>query len=310
MGLRIKTNVQSLVAQRRLGESTEQMGASLEKLSSGQRINKSADDAAGLAVSERIRARMAGLGVAKRNANDGVSYIQVAEGGLNETTNILVRMRELATQAASDTIGNRERDFLNREFTQLRDEVGRIVDSTEFNGSKVLQAGDGDKPMQIFVGASDRGRDVNGDAPEIDPENDPDILTIKLDDLQSLADQFAELTDEDMQILPDGSDDLSASELGPNGDTSELFTVLDTTLNGIASYRATLGAVQSRLNSTITNIDITNENIAAAQSRIRDVDYASETANLAQARILQSAGVSTLTQANSSGDAVLALLRG
>jgi flagellin len=310
MGLRIKTNVTSLIAQRRLGESTKKLGDSLEKLSSGQRINKSADDAAGLAISERIRARMKGLGQAKRNASDGISYIQVAEGGLNETTNILVRMRELATQAASDTIGNRERDFLNREFTQLRDEVGRIVDSTEFNGSKVLQAGDGDQPIQIFVGASDRGRDLNGDAPDIDGDNDPDILNIELDDLTLLAEQFEEVTDSDMMILPEGADDITASELGPNGDTNELFTALDSTLNAIASYRATLGSVQSRLNSTITNIEITNENMAAAQSRIRDVDYASETAKFAQARILQSAGVSTLTQANASGDAVLALLRG
>lgn len=157
MGLRVKTNVESLVAQRRLGETRKQLGESLEKLSSGLRINKSADDAAGLAVSERIRSRVSSLGVAKRNASDGISYIQVAEGGLNEVTNILIRMRELGTQAASDTIGNRERGFLNKEFVQLRDEVARIVDSTEFNGSKVLKPGDGDKPIQIFVGASNRG---------------------------------------------------------------------------------------------------------------------------------------------------------
>ena len=139
MGLRIKTNVESLVAQNRLSHTSRQMSESLEKLSSGQRINKSSDDAAGLAISESIRAKTKSLEVAKRNASDGISYIQVTEGGLNEITNIIIRMRELAAQAASDTLGFREREFLNREFQQLRQEINRIVDSTEFNGSHVLK---------------------------------------------------------------------------------------------------------------------------------------------------------------------------
>ena len=309
MGLRIKTNVDSLVAQRRLSENRKQLGDSLEKLSSGQRINKSADDAAGLAVSERIRARVSGLNVAKRNASDGISYIQVAEGGLNETTNIIVRMRELATQAASDTIGNRERSFLDKEFTQLRDEVNRIIQSTEFNGAKVLQPGDGDKPIQIFVGASNRGSDVNGDEPDIDPDNDPDVLTINLEELGEFTERIADVVDTDMAILPDLDSDLSAQELGPDGDTNTMFNKLDTALNAIASYRATLGSVQSRLNSTITNIDISNENLQAAQSRIRDVDFASETAKFTQARILSAAGTSVLSQANAGPETVLSLLR-
>ncbi len=310
MGLRVKTNVDSLVAQRRLGETTKSLGESLEKLSSGQRINKSADDAAGLAVSERIRSRVSSLGVAKRNASDGISYIQVAEGGLNEVTNIVIRMRELATQAASDTLGARERSFLDKEFTQLRDEVGRIIDSTEFNGSKVLKPGDGDKPIQIFVGASNRGKDAAGDLPDIDSDNDPDVLTIKLDELTELQESISEVIDPDMAIMPDVSSELGAQELGPDGDTGTLFAKLDTALNSIASYRATLGSVQSRLNSTITNIDISNENLQAAQSRIRDVDYASETAKFTQNKILQQAGVSVLTQANQQPEAVLQLLRG
>lgn len=309
MGLRVKTNLDSLVAQRRLGETRKQLGESIEKLSSGQRINKSADDAAGLAVSETIRSRVSSLGVAKRNANDGISYVQVAEGGLNEVTNILVRMRELATQAASDTLGVRERQFLDKEFTQLRDEVGRIIDSTEFNGSKVLKPGDGDQPMQIFVGASNRGADVNGDVPDLAPEDDSDILTINLDELQSFTDAMSEVLTDDMAILP-GGEELAASELGPDGDTGALFAKLDTSLNSIASYRATLGSVQSRLNSTITNIEIQSENLQAAQSRIRDVDFAAETAKFTQTNILQAAGVSVLTQANSTPETVLQLLRG
>jgi flagellin len=310
MGLRVKTNLDSLVAQRRLGETRKNIGESIEKLSSGLRINKSADDAAGLAVSERIRSTVSGLGVAKRNASDGISYIQVAEGGLNEVTNILIRMRELATQAASDTLGARERGFLDKEFVQLRAEVGRIIQSTEFNGSKVLTPGDGDKPMQIFVGASNRGVDMNGDLPDIDSENDPDILTIKLDELQGFTDSIAEVIDEDMALMPEPDAELSASELGPDGDTNTLFSKLDSSLNSIAAYRATLGSVQSRLNSAITNIEISNENLQAAQSRIRDVDYASEMAKFTQANILQSAGVSVLTQANSTPEVVLQLLRG
>lgn len=307
MGIRIKTNVESLVAQRRVGESRKALGESFEKLASGQRVNKSADDAAGLAVSERIRSKVRSLDVAKRNANDGVSYIQVAEGGLNETTNIVIRMRELASQSASDTIGNRERDFLNKEFQQLRQEVGRIVASTEFNGAKVLDA-DEQKPMKIFVGASNRGNDQDGNSPDIDLDNDPDVLTIDLKDLSYFKEALKGVTDESLSIVPSDSDG-GAADLGPDG-TNDIFNRLDTMLDSMASYRAVLGSVQSRLNSTMTNIDVTSENLSAAQSRIRDVDYASETAKLAQNRILTQAGVSVLSQANQNSELALQLLRG
>jgi flagellin len=306
MGLRIKTNIESLVAQRRVGESRQKLGESFEKLASGQRVNKSADDAAGLAVSERIRAKVRSLDVAKRNANDGISYIQVAEGGLNETTNIVVRMRELTSQAASDTIGNREREFLNKEFQQLRQEVARIVDSTEFNGAKVLKMDD-QKPMKIFVGASNRGNDQEGNEPDIDVDNDPDVLTIDLQDLAYFREALSNVVDGDLSVVPSDSDG-GASDLGPDG-TNDVFNKLDTMLDSMASYRAVLGSVQSRLNSTITNVEITNENLTAAQSRIRDVDYASETAKLASNRILTQAGVSVLAQANQSSEFALQLLR-
>jgi flagellin len=306
MGLRIKTNVEAIKASRQLGESNRTLQSSMERLSSGQRINRSADDAAGLAVSERIRARTSSLDVAKRNASDGISYIQVAEGGLNETTNIVIRMRELASQAASDTIGNRERSFLNKEFQQLRQEVDRIVKSTEFNGAKVLTM-EGNEPMQIFVGASNRGADFEGNVPDIDEATDPDILTIDLGDLEELSDAIKAITDDEIAVLPEDVDG-NARELGPTG-TSELFTRLDNALNSIASFRATLGSVQSRLNSTITNIEISNENLNAARSRIVDVDYAAETARFAQARILTQAGISVQTQANNYPEMALSLLR-
>lgn len=305
MGLRIKSNVESLIAQRHLGESTRSMQESLEKLSSGQRINKSADDAAGLAVSEQIRARVRSLDVAKRNASDGISYIQVAEGGLNEVTNIVVRMRELASQAASDTVGQRERQFLNKEFQQMRQEVRRILESTEFNGAKVLRA-DGAKAINIFVGASNRGNNVNGEAPDIQPESDPDILTIDTEELAGFAAAMEKVTEDGIGILPpDGG---GATDLGPSG-TNDLFNRLDTSLNQIADYRATLGSIQSRLNSTIANAEISAENLSAAQSRIRDVDYASETAKFAQAKILTQAGLSVQAQANALPDMALQLIR-
>ncbi len=300
MGLRIKTNVESLVAQRSLSENRSKLGDSLVKLSSGQRINKSADDAAGLAVSERIRARTKSLEVAKRNANDGISYIQVAEGGLNEVTNIVVRMRELASQAASDTIGNRERGFLDEEFQQLRQEVNRMVKSTEFNGAKVLQFDPDKTETQIFVGASNRA-----DVEEV--ENDPDVLKIDLSRLEALGEALGEITEEGSDSMTVLAED-GAATLG-GGSTHDLFQKIDSGLNAIADYRATLGSVQSRLNSTITNIDISSENLNAAMSRIRDVDYAAETAKLAQNRILTQAGISVLSQANSTPDLALALLR-
>lgn len=305
MGLRVKTNMESLIAQRHITETRRALGDSLEKLSSGQRINKSADDAAGLAVSERIRATTRSLEVNKRNANDGISYIQVAEGALNEVTNIIVRMRELSSQAASDTLGNRERGFLDKEFQQMRQEVQRIVDTTEFNGSKILQ--NQDKPIQIFVGASNRANDADGNVPDTkDP--DPDVISIDLGDLTKLTAAVGNITQESgLGVLPSSADG-GAQDLGVNG-TADLFNRLDTALDSIAGYRATLGSTQSRLSSAINNIEVTSENLNAAQSRIRDVDFASETARYTQSRILTQAGISVLSQANSSPEFVLQLLR-
>ncbi|MGE0171232.1 MAG: flagellin [Oligoflexales bacterium] len=307
MGVRIKTNVASLAAQRAMEGNRRDLGNSLDRLSSGMRINKSADDAAGLAVSERIRAKIASLGVAKRNANDGVSYIQVAEGGLNEITNIVVRMRELAAQSASDTLGNRERGFLDKEFQQLTAEVARIQASTEFNGTKLLEKSDDQKPLQIFVGATNRGNDMDGNAPDIPTDNDPDVMTVDLTQLESLTEAIGNVTSTGLTIVP--PEDGGAQDLGPDG-THDLFNKLDTCLDSVASYRATLGSIQSRLQSTITNIDISEENLNAARSRIRDVDYAAESTKFTQAQILSSAGASVLMQANQMPEVVLQLLRG
>lgn len=290
MGLRIKSNVESLVAQRQMGQNRAEMSDSLEKLSSGLRINKSADDAAGLAISESMRARIRGLAQAKRNASDGVSFLQVAEGGLGELNNILTRMRELTTQAASDTVGEKERSFLNREYEQLGEELSRIKDGTEFNGKKIL-SGEQETDLTIQVGAS---------APK-DGDDTSGIVRIKFDNLSELNQAIDE--------LPLSIEGETGQTLG-GGDTSDIFAAIDGAMEKVTDFRASLGAMQSRMNSTITSIDVSSENLSAAASRIRDVDYASETARLAQSKILTAASTSVLAQANQLPESVLTLLRG
>jgi len=306
MGLRIRTNVQALKSQRALAESTRSQENSMERLSSGQRINRSSDDAAGLAVSEKLRAKTRSLDVAKRNANDGISYIQVTEGGLNEVSNIIVRMRELSGQAASDTIGNMERTFLNKEFQQLRQEIGRIVESTDYNGQKLLNPEES-KPISIMVGASNRGMGSDGSRPEYEEGADPDVITINMEDVVEMRERLDAIVLDDVAIVPD-DDAGGGGDLGPSG-TGDLFGRLDDALTSIAGFRSTLGAVQSRLNSSITSIEISNENLSAARSRIVDVDYAAETAAFAQSKILNAAGLSIQSQANAAPEAALALLR-
>lgn len=306
MSLEIKTNITSLKAQRQLNMNGAKLQKSMERLASGQRINKSADDAAGLAVSERVRARIRSLDVAKRNASDAISYIQTAEGSLNEVSNIAIRMRELTSQAASDTLGNRERSFLNKEFQQLRQEINRIIDTTEFNGTKILKTQDEDKPIQIFVGSSNRGVDIEGNLPDF-TDNDPDVLEIDLSDLQEFNDVVRTITQEDISIVPDSIEG-GARELGPTG-TEDIMSRLDTFVNSISAYRATLGSVQSRLDSTINNIEVSSENLNAARSRIVDVDYAQETAQFMKSKILSQVGLSVQAQANAMPEMVLSLLR-
>jgi flagellin len=308
MGLRIKTNMDSMISQNRMDKSRKEVSDSLERLSSGQRINRAADDAAGLAISESLRSKIRSLDVAKRNANDGISYVQVAEGGLQEVSNIVIRMRELTAQAASDSTGQREKAFLNKEFQQLREEVLRIADTAEFNGRKLMKATDDTQPIQIMVGVTNRGEDYLGEKPVIDPLADPDFLSISVEDLGALSDTIKTFEDDKLLSIVPNDADGGAQDLGSDG-TNEIFSTLDTALNNIASYRATLGSFQSRLTSAINNIEVSSENLSAANSRVRDVDFASETAKYAQARILTSAGASVLAQANQTPEIALSLLR-
>ena len=291
MGMRIRTNVSSLTSQRFLTRNSRDMNSSLERLASGYRINKSADDAAGLAVSEGIRAKVRGLNVAKRNANDAISMIQIAEGSMNEISNVMIRLRELSVQAASDTIGDIERGFLNREYTQLVSEVDRISRTTEFNSLKLF-----DNPNQseyvIQVG-------TNGSL----PDENIDTITINLEGLK--------FTSEDLELG-------SGSVIGPaiRGDTGPSrqeiagkLGQIDEAISRIASERATLGSVQSRLNSALNNLSISVENLQTAKSAIKDVDFAQETSTLSQNRVLMASSTSVLTQANSQPEMALQLLR-
>ena len=276
MGLRINTNVQSLTAQRNLGIAGAKQQGSLEKLASGTRIARAADDAAGLAISEKMRADIRSLRQDSRNANDGISMVQVAEGGMNEVGNILTRFRELSIQAASDTIGDRERGFINKEVTQLRSEVDRIAQTTQFNGRKLL-VGEGDK-LEIQVGLNNS------------PEND----------------RFAF----DTQKMNIKLEALGLS--GINTDTKEAAQMnlekIDHAITTLSENRSEIGALQNRLQSSIANINVYDENLSAARSRIYDVDMATETSELTKSNILSQAGVSVLSQANQNAMGALKLL--
>ena len=276
MGLRINTNVTSLSAQRTLGVNNAEQASTLGKLSSGSRIVKSADDAAGLAISEKLKAQIRGVNQAERNANDGISMIQTAEGGLNETSNILVRLRELAVQSASDTVGDQERKYTDLEYQNLKQEMERISQVTEFNGKKLLN-GSGDKfDFQVGINNDDFQDRIKYDA----------------------ARQNASL------------DALGVAELtvGTKETSQQSLAKIDMAIQNVSGQRAELGAVQNRLTSTINNLQTSSENLSSANSRIRDTDFASETAKNAKMSILTQAGASVLSQANSQGQAALKLI--
>ncbi|EPZ51094.1 putative flagellin protein [Bacteriovorax sp. BAL6_X] len=276
MGMRINTNVTSLAAQRSLGQSNSAQSKSLEKLSSGTRIVRSADDAAGLAISEKLKGQIRSTNQAERNASDGISMIQIAEGGLNEVSNILVRLRELSVQAASDTVGDTERQFTDLEYQNLKQEIQRISEVTEFNGKKLL-TGSGDK-FDIQIG-------INNDDFQDRIQFDTNVLNSSLENL--------------------GVADL---QVGSKEGAQSALANLDSAIESIAGQRAELGAKQNRLNSTINNLQISSENLSAANSRIRDTDYAAETAKKAKNDILVNAGSSVLAQSNSQGAAALKLI--
>lgn len=293
MGMRIRTNVPALTAQRFMADNKDALNKNIERLSSGYRINRSSDDAAGLAISENLRGKIRGLNVAKRNANDAVSMVQVAEGSMNEMTNIMIRLRELSVQASTDTLGDRERGFLNREYTQLADELDRIGNSTEFNGIKIFDENNEKDKFTIQVG-------TNGTTPEMNQ----DTISINLAGLKFSTQSLG--IGKGAEIGPD----ITGGDVPTREEISGRLTTLDDALSRIANERATLGSVQSRLNSAISNLSVNVENMETAKSRIKDVDFASETAELTQNRILVSSTTSVLGQANQAPEQALQLLRG
>jgi flagellin len=273
MGLRVNSNIASINAQRNLSITTDRLGKSLQRLSSGLRITRAADDAAGLAISENFRAEVRSLMQAQRNANDGISLLQIAEGALNETSGLLIRMRELAIQAANGTLGSAERTTVNNEFQDLRDEIDRIAAVTEFNGTNILAS---TSAITFQIGSQN---------------TDNDRVVVSGVDATASAIGVASTVNVSSQAA-------AQSALG----------VLDSAISTVASLRATFGTAQNRLESTIRSLAVAIENTSAAESRIRDVDFANETAELTRNQVLQQAGISVLAQANVSSQAALNLL--
>mgnify|MGYP001824515070 CR=1 FL=1 len=268
----INTNIFSINSQRALMNSQASMQTSLQRLSSGLRINSAKDDAAGLAISERMTAQIRGLDQAMRNANDGISMLQTAEGSMDEVGNMLQRMRELSVQSANGTLSDADKDSLQVEYQALSDEITRVASATEFNGTKLLDGSAGSVSLQVgHTSAADN------------------TISVSLQDISGLG----ALTE----------------DIGSTGDAAAALDALDTDINTVTAARGSLGAVQNRLESTVRNLANVIENQSAARSRIRDADFAAETSNLTRTQILQQAGSAMLAQANIIPQNVLSLLR-
>ena len=274
MGIRINTNVSSLNTQRHLMRSSTEFQKSMEKLSSGLRINRAGDDAAGLAISEGLKADIRALDQAARNAADGISLVQTGEGALDEVSNILQRMKELAEQSLNGTLSNTDRGYLNSEFSSLKSEITRIAGATEFNGVKLLNSTGGSVKIQVGIGTT------ASDSVAVTLSNNRDAASLGL----------------------------AAAIDSASGATTSMSQI-DDAISTVTSARSDFGAIQNRLESSIRNINMTSENLAAANSRIRDVDIAKETSRMTSYQILQQAGVSMLAQANMSTGLAMALLQ-
>lgn len=276
MGLRIATNIASAEVQKNIGKVANKGAESLNKLSSGQRITKASDDAAGLAIGKRLEATSRGLKQAQRNANDGISYVQTAEGGLNEVSNILTRLRELSVQAASDTVGDNERGLLDKEYQQLIQEVDRISESTEFNGAKLIN-GEGNGTLSFHVGAN------AGEQNKVEFDSSETDATA-------------------------GSIGIDGLSVESQGSAESAIADIDTAIDSVSGYRANLGAIQSRLQSTSDNLSVQIINQDQAKSVILDTDIAEEASKLAASNVVKQAGVSALAQANNIPNSALRLI--
>jgi len=269
----------SLAANRTLQNSSANQAKSYQRLSSGNRIIDAGDDAAGLSISENLKGQIRSMAQAQRNANDGVSFIQVAEGGITEVGNMLIRMRELAVQAASDTVGEKERGFINNEVQSLTQEIDRIANVTNFNGTNLLNGQSDKSELQFQVGIRKEAND-----------SDRIVFTPSDYDVRSSA---LGIEGADYSTIDGARDALDSVD----GAISKAFET-----------RAKLGAAQNKLHATVNNLSITQENLAAARSRIADADIAAETSELVRGSILQQAGISVLAQANNAPQSALKLL--
>jgi flagellin len=283
MPMTINTNIASLNAQRNLNASQGSLATSMQRLSSGLRVNSAKDDAAGLAIAERMNAQVRGMNVAVRNANDGISMSQTAEGALSQVGNGLQRMRELAVQARNSTNSSSDKDSLNKEFAQLQAEIGRVLGGTSFNGKHILGADATSLTFQI-------GANTTAD----------DTITISTSDMTQDA-TITAVTNSSTALI-----DASAT----SGAIGTVIDNIDKALDSINDTRATIGATQSRFDAIITNLQTGVENQSAARSRIMDADFASETANMSRAQVLQQAGTAMVAQANQLPNQVLKLLQG
>ena len=290
MSLRIYQNVEALNAHRQLAVNQGNLSKSIEKLSSGLRINRAGDDAAGLAISEKMRGQIRGLKQAQRNAQDGISLIQTAEGALQEVHAILQRMRELAVQAANDTNTLDDRREIQKEINQLLEEIDRIADNTEFNTQKLLDGTFQDK--QIHIGA-----------------NATQSLEIDISSMKTTAIGYTDGSGTTtISTLKVDVDSASTGGVLTNSDADKAITFIQGAIDMVSAERSKLGAYQNRLEHTIANLGTAAENLAAAESRIRDVDMAAEMMEFTKNQILQQAGVAMLAQANMAPQAVLQLL--
>lgn len=280
MAMVVNTNLPSLNAQRNLTGSSQQLALSLQRLSSGLRINSAKDDAAGLAVAEGISSLVRGNTVAVRNANDGISVGQTAEGALGQISNNLQRIREIAVQSANGSISDTQRGNLQKEVDQLTQEISRITQTTNFNGQVLLSAA---QTLTFQIGAS--GTTDNQ-------------VTISTADLTTLSAGYA------ADLTATGTIDVSNS-----ANASAWLSAIDESISTITTQRATFGGVQNRFEAVISNLSNYNENLTAAKSRIMDTDYAAETANLTRNQILQQAGTAILAQANQLPQSALQLLK-
>lgn len=283
MAMSINTNVQSLNAQRNLSTSQSSLSTTMQRLSSGLRVNSAKDDAAGLAIAERMNAQVRGMNVAVRNANDGVSMAQTAEGALSKVTDALQRMRELAVQARNGTNGAKDQVSLNKEFVELGKEIDRVIKGADFNGKKILSTDSG--AINFQVGANTSANDS---------------ITVTTSNLGTNAD-ITGITS--ASIGSDATTALDATAL------ATVISNLDTALDTVNSERAVLGATQNRFEAVVSNLQVASENTASARSRIMDADFASETANLSRSQILQQAGTAMVAQANQLPQSVLKLIQ-